>query len=244
MHEKFKQDTSLMGRIKNATLAKAKVGKNLKVLSPGDICGESSLIDGRKNQLSAIAIEYCDLLMLDHTDLHEVMEKSPEVKKIIIRTIASRNRLLREKRGSGGNIANSDLPTIQEKEEATGTIEDEAPALESFRSSDYESAPSQGQSSKLPPSNMQTQLQTEVLRKIYSKLEHISARQARIEAKLNNQERSKRATKKWDFLAMRVKKKELAPIHERKLGRSASAYAAAKKGKLQKSAVDAVGAIL
>ena len=64
----------------------------LDVLSAGAVFGEISLLDPGPRTATAIALEDCQLLMLDHSELHQLLEQNPHLTIELLRLVGKRMR--------------------------------------------------------------------------------------------------------------------------------------------------------
>ena len=82
----------LQGRLELSIIAHDGRKLGLDVLSAGAIFGEIALLDPGPRTATATALEDCQLLMLDHSDLHQVLEKNPHLTIELLRLVGKRMR--------------------------------------------------------------------------------------------------------------------------------------------------------
>ena len=66
------------------------IGRRRVTLGPGDFFGEMGLLTGAPRSADVIAIDYCQLLTLDHDDFQRFIAKYPMLKEKIGRIASAR----------------------------------------------------------------------------------------------------------------------------------------------------------
>ena len=64
----------------------------LNILKPGDVFGEIALIDGQPRTADAVAMETCDLLVLERRDFLPFLDKHPRVARRLLDVLCARLR--------------------------------------------------------------------------------------------------------------------------------------------------------
>jgi CRP/FNR family transcriptional regulator, cyclic AMP receptor protein len=91
----------------------------LRVAGPGDVFGELSLLDGGPRTASAVALEACELVVLDREDLHNLFVKRPDAALHMLATVGGMTRqadaLLRTRVAKNANEEIAEQLTIGER---------------------------------------------------------------------------------------------------------------------------------
>jgi CRP/FNR family cyclic AMP-dependent transcriptional regulator len=78
----------------------------LRVLQPGDFFGEMALLDGGPRSANALALDACELFVLERSSFLDIMTTSPELLSRLLSGLAERlratdERYLQERLGKG-----------------------------------------------------------------------------------------------------------------------------------------------
>ena len=76
---------------------KERITSSIRILHQGDFVGENICM-GAPHQHSAVALEYCDLLILTQENLNYVCKGHPRVRSQLVKKIQKRNRRLRDEK--------------------------------------------------------------------------------------------------------------------------------------------------
>ena len=81
----------------SSTEPKERITTSIRILTAGDFVGENICM-GAPHQHSAVALEYCDLLILTQENLNYVCKGHPTVRNQLVKKIKARNKRLREEK--------------------------------------------------------------------------------------------------------------------------------------------------
>jgi CRP-like cAMP-binding protein len=87
---------------------KERITSSIRILHQGDFVGENICM-GAPHQHSAVALEYCDLLILTQENLNYVCKGHPRVRSQLVKKIQKRNRRLRDEKLNRRRVSSTPL---------------------------------------------------------------------------------------------------------------------------------------